>query len=121
MHVVTDRGIAWRTIEVQWPQVREDLDAGTPAALGLVTVASAHPKDLGQNHQVLAYGYSMAGSIATVRVYDPNQGRRDDISIAFDVNHPTRPTQFEHNLAIGQHPVRGFFRTAYAPAKVPAS
>ena len=119
-HVVTDRGIGWRTIEVQWPQIRSDLDAGTPAALGVVTVASAHPKDLGQNHQVLACGYEVAGTQVTVMVYDPNQGQRDDIAISFDCGQPTRPTQFRHNLGL-DHPVRGFFRTAYAPAKVPAA
>ena len=56
-HVVIDRGLAWRTIRVQWPQIRADLDRGTPAALGVVTVASSRPADLALNHQVLAYGY----------------------------------------------------------------
>jgi hypothetical protein len=45
--VVTDRGLAWRTIQTQWPQIAADLDHGTPAALGVVTVASANPADLG--------------------------------------------------------------------------
>jgi hypothetical protein len=118
-HVVTERGIASRTIEVQWPQVRSDLDAGTPAALGVVTVASTRPKDLGQNHQVLACGYTVAGSLVTVDVYDPNQGQRDDVAITFDTSDPARPTEFRHNLNIS-HPVRGFFRTSYSPSQVPA-
>ena len=91
-HVLTDRGIAWRTIKVQWPQIRADLDAGTPVALGIVTVASAHPKDLGQNHQVLACGYTLTRAAVTVQVYDPNQGQRDDIWIEFDPRNATRPT-----------------------------
>ena len=119
-HVVTDRGLAWRTIQVQWPQVRSDLDAGTPAALGLVTVASTSPKDLGQNHQVLACGYSLSGTQVTVDVYDPNQAGQDGVTIAFDTSDPTRPTRFEHNLAIS-YPVRGFFRTGYSPATPPAT
>src|SRR5580658_4389096 len=56
--VVIERGAAWHTIKTQWPQIAADLDSGTPAALGVVTVASASPADLGVNHQVLAYGYA---------------------------------------------------------------
>jgi hypothetical protein len=63
--VVTDRGLAWRTIQTQWPQIAADLDHGTPAALGVVTVASASPADLGFNHQVLAYGYDASPSQVT--------------------------------------------------------
>ena len=118
-HIVTDRGVSWRTIETQWPQIRADLDAGHPAALGIVTVASTNPKDLGQNHQVLACGYSVTGSTVTVEVYDPNQGQNDGVTITFDSSQPTRPTTFAHNLAIDR-PIRGFFRTAYSPTPVPA-
>jgi hypothetical protein len=118
--VVIDRGLAWRTIETQWPQIAADLDQGTPAALGLVTVASASPADLGLNHQVLAYGYDASASQVTVRVYDPNSGQDDGIGIRFDPRTPANPTTFAHNLHIGR-PVRGFFRTGYAPATPPGS
>jgi hypothetical protein len=118
--VVTDRGLAWRTISTQWPQIVADLDHGTPAALGVVTVASANPADLGLNHQVLAYRYDASPAQVTIRVYDPNSGQDDGIYIRFDPRTPTGPTTFTHNLNIGQ-PVRGFFRTAYAPAPPPAS
>ena len=118
--VVTDRGLAWRTVQTQWPQIAADLDHGTPAALGVVTVASASPANLGLNHQVLAYGYDASATEVTVRVYDPNSGQSDGIYIRFDPRAPTRPTTFAHNLDIS-HPVRGFFRTAYAPARPPGS
>ena len=114
-HVVIDRGLAWRTIQVQWPQIRSDLDGGTPVPLGLVTVASAKPADLALNHQVLAYDYALAGTEVTVRVYDPNQGRYDDAYIRFDTSAPTKPTTFTHTLDIA-HPIRGFFRTGYSPS-----
>lgn len=55
-----------------------------------------------------------------MQVYDPNPGRRDDTFIAFGTDAPTKPTTFEHNLAIGAHRVRGFFRAAYSPGEVPA-
>jgi len=117
--VVTERGLAWRTIRIHWPQIRSDLDSGIPSALGVVTVRSARPRDLGQNHQVLAVGHETSGTSVTVSVYDPNRAGRDDIHIRFDTGDPTRPTRFEHNLGIGRHEVRGFFRTVYRPAAVP--
>jgi hypothetical protein len=116
--VVTDRGLAWRTIQAQWPQITADLDHGTPTALGVVTAASASPADLGRNHQVLAYGYDASPSEVTVWVYDPNRGQDDGIYLRFDPRTPAKPTTFAHNLGIG-HPVRGFFRTAYTPATPP--
>jgi hypothetical protein len=117
--VVIERGLAWRTITVQWPQIRADLDRGIPVALGIVTVASAKPQDLSRNHQVLAFGYEVTDRTCTVRVYDPNQAQRDDISITFDATAPTAATTFDHNLGIAE-PVRGFFRTAYTSAAPPA-
>jgi hypothetical protein len=117
--VITERGLPWRTINTQWSQIKADLDEGIPVPLGIVTVASGNPKDLGRNHQILAYDYETAGHELTVRVYDPNRGQRDDISIRFDAGNPGRRTQFDHNLGING-PVRGFFRTAYRPAPLPA-
>ena len=117
-HVITERGLGWRTVVEQWPQARAALDAGSPACLGVVTVASANPKDLGKNHQVLACGYLITGSRVTVGVYDPNQAGRDDVTISFDTAAPSQATAFVHTLAIAE-PVRGFFVTAYSPETVP--
>jgi hypothetical protein len=113
--VIVERGLAWRTVRVQWPQIKKDLDRGLPVPLGVVTVASRNPRDLALNHQVLAYGYETAGSRLTVRVYDPNRGRRDDTTIGFDTSAPAKPVAFEHNLGLSRRPVRGFFRVAYTP------
>jgi len=118
--VVINRGVAWRTIQTEWPQIAADLDRGTPAALGVVTVASASPADLSLNHQVVAYGYDSSPDQVTVRVYDPNSGQNDGIYIRFDPRTPEKPTTFAHNLNIG-HPVRGFFHAAYTPAPPPRS
>jgi hypothetical protein len=118
--VLIERGVSWRTIKVQWAQISKDLDRAVPVPLGVVTVASKDSRDLALNHQVLAVGYRMAGRRITVQVYDPNRGRRDDIFIAFGTDDPHKPTTFEHNLDIGGHRVRGFFRAAYSPDQVPA-
>jgi hypothetical protein len=118
--VLVERGLAWRTVNVQWRQIRADLDQGTPVALGVVTVDSADPRDLGLNHQVLACGYDVDGSTVTLTVYDPNRGRRDDTVVRFDTRAPQRRIAFENTLGL-RRPVRGFFRTAYTMAALPAA
>jgi hypothetical protein len=116
--IVVEQGVAWRTIRLQWPAIKKDLDRGVPCGLGLVTVASRKPKDLGQNHQVLAYGYETSPELVTVKVYDPNSGQDDSVGISFDPRSPTQPTTFDHTINMG-HPVRGFFRVAYSPVPPP--
>jgi len=86
-----DADLARRTIGRQWPAVRAGIDAGAPAALGVVTVASANPLLLGANHQVLAYAYSTAGTDVTLRVYDPNRGPDDAVWIRFSTAGPGGP------------------------------
>ena len=110
-------GLSQRTVERQWPQVRARLDRGQPAPLGLVTVASANPAQLSHNHQVLAYGYELAGSAVSLRVYDPNSGPDDGVSVRFAVS---GPATFAHNIDIGW-PVRGFFLTGYAAVLPPSA
>jgi hypothetical protein len=116
--VVVERGLAWRTITAQWPQIAADLDDGIPVPLGVVTVASARPRDLAHNHQVLATGYEADDGTVAVRVYDPNRGPRDDVFIRFPAAVPDGPVVFEHNLDLDR-PVRGFFRASYEPAVPP--
>ena len=117
---VVTHGVSWRTITGQWPRIRARLDRGFPVPLGLVTVASANPVKLRHNHQALAFGYGVSGTVVTLRVYDPNSGGDDGVWIRFDASSPSRPTAFAHNLRLGW-PVRGFFRAAYSPATPPAS
>ena len=116
--VIVERGVRSRTLTQQWPQIRSDLDRGLPCALGLVTVASKNPADLGHNHQVLAYGYETRGESVTLRVYDPNSGQDDGVTIAFDLAAVEPATPFGSNVNIGW-PIRGFFRTPYSPVRPP--
>jgi hypothetical protein len=110
-------GLRTRTISLQWPRIRAVLESGEPAALGVVTVASANPLQLGHNHQVLAYAYRLDGTEVTLQVYDPNTGPVDDVSIRFDTAAQSTAA-FTHSIDIGR-PVRGFFLTAYTPALPP--
>jgi hypothetical protein len=111
------RGLRTRSITRQWPRIRAQLEAGQPAALGVVTVASANPLLLGHNHQVLAYAYQVEGTEVTLQVYDPNSGPADDVCIRFDAG-ARGGAGFAHTIDVSG-PVRGFFRTAYSPALPP--
>jgi len=118
---INRRGVWRRTIDDEWPEVRAELDAGRLCPLGLVTVESRNPKDLGANHQVLAYGYDLDDDATlTIHVYDPNTGpaTADDVWLKLSVGDADSPGAVEHDINIG-HPIRGFFRVSYA-AKDPA-
>ncbi len=116
--VTIDRGVSSRTCLQQWPQIRQDLDQGRPSPLGIVTVRSSRLEDLSQNHQVLAYAYTIDAAAVTLRVYDPNQGQDDTVTIGFDLSRSSDRTLFTNTLGIG-HDVRGFFRSRYVPMAPP--
>ncbi len=113
-----DADLARRTLTRHWPRVLAGLNDGVPAPLGVVTVAGRNPLRLGANHQVLAYAYTAESSAVTLRVYDPNRGADDDVTISFPATAPGSGTAFGHNLGISL-PVRGFFVTGYRPARPP--
>jgi hypothetical protein len=76
----------------EFPIIRADLDAGKPSPIFLLTVKSLNPFDLGKCHQVLAYAYECRGHEVTLWVYDPNQPRRDDITLHCTSTRPTSQT-----------------------------
>jgi len=110
-----DTAARHQTISEQWPAVKTKLDAGVPATLGVVTVASANPMQLGANHQVVACAYAVMGSEVTLGVYDPNSGPADDIWIRFNT---AGSAGLAHNLGLNR-PVRGFFMTSYSAVQPP--
>jgi hypothetical protein len=112
-------GLARRTVRREWPGVRRALDAGRPAALGLIRLRSANPLRLGQNHQVLAYAYDLdeARGDLTLWVYDPNHPRRDDLTLSLNLHRLGGPGRI---AAPTGETYRGFFRTPYSPRRPPA-
>jgi hypothetical protein len=114
--LAADSDLAARTIAAQWPRVRALIDRGQPAPLGVVTVASANPFLLGDNHQVLAYAYRETDGEVTLLVYDPNSGPDDAVAVRFSTERPAGP--IAHNIAVSW-PVRGFFLTRYTSASPP--
>lgn len=111
------RGRAWRTVRREWPLIRADIDAGHPCPLGIVRVKSSDPRELKQNHQVLAYGYEVVGSTLAIRVYDPNLPGRDDVTLSLSLEAPTRPTPIA--VSPPGASVFALFRNAYTSAEPP--
>jgi hypothetical protein len=113
--IAVRHGVAWMTIEVQWPIIKACIDSGHPCPLGLVTVYSLNPADLGHCHVVLAYGYVLddSGNL-TINVGDPNSPDNDGVEMSLNIENPSHTTPISHNINIG-FPVRGFFALAYSP------
>lgn len=75
--------LARRSVAIDWPRIRAELDACRLAQVGLVRHHGLSPFELSRDHQVLAFGYAVdpgSGSI-TLRLYDPNHPDRDDVTI----------------------------------------
>ena len=72
-----------RTLEVEWPRIRAQIDAGRLVMIGLIRHHAMNPMHLDRDHQVLAYAYETDGAAGptTIRVYDPNWPDRDDVAI----------------------------------------
>jgi len=100
-----------RRAAAEWPRVKADLDAGRPCPLGLIKAHSHSPLRLGENHQVLAWGYDANGSAVTLHIYDPNEPLDDGVTLAFDAG-GREPIVYSADPA-----ARGFFRSRYAPAR----
>lgn len=75
--------LARRSLEVEWPRIREGLDAGRLVVVGLVRHHGPSPFELTKDHQVLAWGYSAdpTTGAATLHIYDPNHPDRDDVTV----------------------------------------
>jgi hypothetical protein len=104
----------WIMIHQEWPLIRSDLDAGRLSMLGLVRALGLDPKDLGHNHQVVAYGYDLDGSALTIRICDPNWPGDTGVTISLDVSddHGTAAPAWSKPDAS----LFCFFRTPYTAA-----
>jgi hypothetical protein len=121
-------GRAFVIANIEWPLIRQDILSGHPSPMGLVTVLSFLPFDLGSNHQVLAYAYQASGDNVDLWVYDPNspQEDKDNIKLSFNIRTTAERIFVVHNVAVSdpdnnhvQRPIYCFFRTNYSPKKPP--
>jgi hypothetical protein len=103
------------TILDEWPRIRAEIDRGHPSVVGLIMAAGGSLWDLTRNHQVLAFAYAAGDGFVTLRVYDPNHPRRDDVelraSISGDAGAPWRD-RVRLVQSTGE-PLLGFFHQPY--------
>ncbi len=96
-----------QAIRDAWPMIRREIDAGRPAALGLIHVASRDPRHLIGDHQVVAYGYALDPDAGTVElsIYDPNHPDDDTIRLRIALDGPHGPVRYDY--IAGEAPVLG--------------
>lgn len=108
---VIAQGRAGTMINKEWPAIKGDLDAHTLSPVSLVKAKSHNPVDLGKNHQVLAYGYDLAGTALTIHLYDPNHADDDTVTMSLDIAHPGNQTPVTYSDG---SQVFCFFRSGYS-------
>ena len=112
------RSRAWRMVRQEWPVIKAKLDVGQPCPLGLICIESTDIKRLGENHQVLAYGYDLVGNDLTLFIYDPNFHDDNDITLKLNIADPEHKTLVTYS---GPENVNCFFHTNYAFTMPPAN
>ena len=103
-------------IEREWPTVQQELDAGHPSPLGLIKVKSLDVNDIGKNHQVLSYAYTLTGTALSLSIYDPNYPDRDDIRLSLNLANPSAVVPVSYSTG---EAVFCFFHTPYSPPTAP--
>jgi hypothetical protein len=97
-------------ITQEWPKIKWDIDNGRLSPLALIEVKSLNAGDLGQNHQVLAYGYDLSGTKLVIHLYDPNQPGNDNVTLSLDIGTPSHATPVSVS---GVKTVYCFFQPTY--------
>jgi hypothetical protein len=110
------RSRAWHMVREEWPIIKTKLDSGQPCPLGLICVKSSELARLGDNHQVLAYGYDLLGDDLSISIYDPNYHDDDTITLSLNIADPEHETPVTYSKP---SPVYCFFHTNYLLSKVP--
>ena len=90
------RGRAWTTIVDEWPKVRAGLDGNRLMPLALNLIKSLNPGDMGNNHQVLCWGYDLDGDDLSILIYDPNCPDDNDVRIDLNIGNPRATTAMRH-------------------------
>lgn len=85
--IASEREVFHWTINTELDRLTQYIQAGNPVPLGLIGVSDI--RRIGENHQVVAYGYTRnqtANTIATVYVYDSNHPDQE-VSLLLDTKH----------------------------------
>lgn len=101
------RGRSWVTYREAFPQIQQDIDNGQLSPMGLIQTDNFA---IGDNHQVLAYGYQKSGQKVTLFIYDPNEGQRE-VKYEFDITATDGEVHIERFVEQGP-PANGTFAVA---------
>ncbi|WP_421735115.1 MIR domain-containing protein [Cellulomonas sp.] len=103
------KGVTRWTKEEELPRLMRSIDAGRPVVLGLVVARTLAA--IGENHQVIAYGYEQdrASGRTTLQVYDNNSVGKV-VTLTSDRDQPDW-------TASNGHTWRGFFLQDYTPRR----
>jgi hypothetical protein len=110
-------GRAWVMINQSWPAINADIDAGHLSPIALVQIKTHDPFKLGENHQVLVYGYELDGNDLQMLVYDPNYPDNDHLAIKLNIGDPQHTTDVSYT---GGGTIWCFFHTGYTFRPPPA-
>jgi len=108
---LSDAVKAFQTINEEWPLIANDIITGHPSTIGIIQVKSTSLQDVGDNHQVLVYGYENTPDFVTLHTYDPNHPN-EDVTFTFNNRSIGQPLNVSrsHNQ---DTPIFGIFRTNY--------
>jgi hypothetical protein len=111
-------GVQRRTFD-QWPSIRSQMNRNRPVVIGLVRVQATSNLKIWENHQVLAYSYSIpAATQVTILVYDPNFPREDNVRIELRRRQVGTRTVIRNWLPT-QVPVYGYTAQQFGPSGEP--
>lgn len=106
------RGHAGVMVRDEWPRIRADIDAGRLSMVGLVRITSRDPRRLGENHQVVCYGYAVDSGRLVLAIYDPNHPDDDTIEIRLTLDESATTAHVEYSSG---EPLVCFFWAPYSP------
>lgn len=101
-------GVARATREEEYPRIKARLDQGIPCPIGLTR--SRDIGSMGNDHQVVAYGYEDGDPNSKLIVWD-NRSPGKEITLEFK----TAYDPGDRDIRLGTEAWRGFFLEAYAP------
>lgn len=113
---LSPRGRAWVMIKDEWPKIKADIDSGRLSPIGLIEIKSLDPTQMGNNHQVLVYGYDLDGTDLTMHLYDPNHEDDDTVTMFLSLADPQRTTSVTNSVV---SMVWCFFRPDYTFSSPP--
>jgi hypothetical protein len=84
--------------------------SGRLSPLALIRVKALDVFQMGNNHQVLAYGYDLNGNDLTIYIYDPNYPNRNNVTISLNIGDPQHTTPVRQSTG---ETLYAFFRPDY--------